>query len=38
MAERIVTGKTPEMLSPFSITRFYEDRLVGEKAAASVSH
>lgn len=38
MAERISTGKTPEMLSPFSITRFYEDRLVGEKAAASVSH
>ncbi len=38
MAERIATGKTPEMLAPFSITRFYEDRLVGEKAAASVSH
>jgi sarcosine oxidase subunit beta len=38
MAERIVTGKTPDKLAPFSITRFYEDRLVGEKAAASVSH
>jgi sarcosine oxidase subunit beta len=38
MAERIATGKTPEKLTPFSVTRFYEDRLVGEKAAASVSH
>jgi sarcosine oxidase subunit beta len=38
MAQRIVTGKTPALLAPFSLTRFYEDRLVGEKAAASVSH
>jgi sarcosine oxidase subunit beta len=38
LAERITTGKTPEKLAPFSITRFYDDRLVGEKAAASVSH
>lgn len=38
MAELIVTGQTPQMLEPFSITRFYDDRLVGEKAAASVSH
>jgi sarcosine oxidase subunit beta len=38
LAEHIATGRTPEMLQPFSITRFYEDQLVGEKAAASVSH
>ena len=38
LADRIATGRTPAMLAPFSITRFYEDRLVGEKAAASVSH
>jgi hypothetical protein len=25
-------------IKPFSITRFAEDRLVGEKAAAAVSH
>lgn len=38
LAERIATGRTPEKLAPFSLTRFYDDRLVGEKAAASVSH
>ncbi|MBI2469111.1 MAG: FAD-dependent oxidoreductase [Candidatus Rokubacteria bacterium] len=38
MAELIATGKTPALLEPFSITRFSEDRLVGEKAAAAVSH
>jgi sarcosine oxidase subunit beta len=38
MAELIATGTTPELLRPFSITRFQEDRLVGEKAAAAVSH
>ncbi|MBS0266840.1 MAG: FAD-dependent oxidoreductase [Planctomycetes bacterium] len=38
LAEHIATGKTPDKLRPFSITRFYEDCLVGEKAAASVSH
>jgi sarcosine oxidase subunit beta len=38
MAELIHTGKTPDLIRPFSITRFYEDRLVGEKAAAAVSH
>jgi len=38
MAERITTGTTPEMLKPFALTRFYDDCLVGEKAAASVSH
>ena len=38
MADLIATGVTPELLEPFSITRFYENRLVGEKAAAAVSH
>jgi sarcosine oxidase subunit beta len=38
IAELIVTGKTPELIAPFSITRFYENRLVGERAAAAVSH
>jgi sarcosine oxidase subunit beta len=38
IAELIVTGKTPDLIRPFSITRFAEDRLVGEKAAAAVSH
>ena len=38
MAELIATGQTPDLLKPFSITRFQEDRLVGEKAAAAVSH
>jgi hypothetical protein len=38
MAELIATGRTPELLRPFSITRFWEDTLVGEKAAAAVSH
>jgi sarcosine oxidase subunit beta len=37
-AELIATRQTPELLEPFSLTRFREDRLVGEKAAASVSH
>jgi sarcosine oxidase subunit beta len=38
MAERIATGRTPPKLAPFAPSRFYENRLVGEKAAASVSH
>ena len=38
MAELIATGRTPELIQAFSITRFAEDRLVGEKAAAAVSH
>jgi sarcosine oxidase subunit beta len=38
MAELIATRSTPELLIPFSITRFWENRLVGEKAAAAVSH
>ena len=38
LAEMIASGRTPERLEPFSPGRFAEDRLVGEKAAASVSH
>ncbi len=38
IAELIATGKTPHLIEPFSITRFHEGRLVGEKAAAAVSH
>ena len=38
VAELIVTHKTPTLIEPFGLTRFYEDRLVGEKAAAAVSH
>jgi sarcosine oxidase, subunit beta len=37
IAELIHTGKTPELILPFSLVRFAEDRLVGEKAAAAVS-
>ena len=38
IAELIWTGRTPKVIEPFSITRFWEDRLIGEKAAAAVSH
>jgi sarcosine oxidase subunit beta len=37
-AETIATGKTPRLIEPFALSRFSEDRLVGEKAAAAVSH
>ena len=38
LARLIATGKAPEVIRPFSLTRFYENHLVGEKAAAAVSH
>lgn len=38
IAELIATGRTPELIKPFALARFYEDNLVGEKAAAAVSH
>lgn len=38
LAQNIASGRTPPELQPFNITRFYNDELVGEKAAASVSH
>jgi sarcosine oxidase, subunit beta len=37
VAELIDTGKTPELIRPFALSRFSDDRLVGEKAAAAVS-
>ena len=37
-AELIATGKTPAILEPFALSRFWNDELVGEKAAAAVSH
>lgn len=38
LAELVATGKTPELIAPFKLERFYEDRLVSELAAAAVSH
>jgi sarcosine oxidase subunit beta len=38
LAELIDTGSTPELIAPFALERFYEDRLVSELAAAAVSH
>jgi sarcosine oxidase subunit beta len=37
-AECVATGEVPGLVRPFGLERFYEDRLVGEKAAAAVSH
>ena len=37
-ARCVATGEVPELVRPFALERFYEDRLVGEKAAAAVSH
>jgi sarcosine oxidase subunit beta len=38
LAELVTTGRTPELIAPFALERFYEDRLVSELAAAAVSH
>ncbi len=38
LAELIATGRTPELIEPFALERFYEDKLVSELAAAAVSH
>jgi sarcosine oxidase subunit beta len=37
LAELIATGVAPEVIRPFAYTRFYENKLLGEKAAAAVS-
>jgi len=37
-AEVVATGKTPPLIHPFRLSRFRDDTLVGEKAAAAVSH
>ena len=38
MAELIASGRTPELIAPFRLSRFAERDLVGEKGAASVGH
>ena len=38
LAECIATGETPNLIKPFRLSRFREENLVGEKAAAAVSH
>src|ERR671924_394280 len=38
LAELAATGKTPELIEPFKLERFYTDKLVSELAAAAVSH
>jgi sarcosine oxidase, subunit beta len=38
MAEMAATRKTPELIAPFRLSRFSDEQLVPEKAAASVSH
>jgi len=38
MAERIATGRTPEIISSFGLDRFARGELVGEKGAAAVGH
>jgi sarcosine oxidase subunit beta len=38
LAELIATGKTPALIEPFKLERFYTDTLVSELAAAAVSH
>jgi sarcosine oxidase subunit beta len=38
LAELVATGRTPDLIEPFALERFYQDRLVSELAAAAVSH
>lgn len=38
MAEAVATGRTPDLIAPFSPSRFRERKLVSELAAAAVSH
>jgi sarcosine oxidase subunit beta len=38
LAELVHSGRTPDLIGPFALERFYEDRLVSELAAAAVSH
>jgi sarcosine oxidase, subunit beta len=38
MAELVASGKTPELIAPFALSRFDSGDLVGEKGAASVGH
>lgn len=38
IAELIATKRTPDIIRPFRLSRFREDKLVSEKGAAAVSH
>ncbi len=38
LAELVATGRTPDLIAPFELERFYTDTLVSELAAAAVSH
>jgi sarcosine oxidase subunit beta len=38
LAELVESGRTPDLIEPFRLERFYDDRLVSELAAAAVSH
>jgi sarcosine oxidase subunit beta len=38
LAELVATGRTPDLIVPFSLERFSTDTLVSELAAAAVSH
>jgi hypothetical protein len=38
MAEAVATGRAPELIAPFTPSRFRERKLVSELAAAAVSH
>lgn len=38
MAELAATGRTPDLIAPFSLDRFADGRLLGEKGAAAVGH
>lgn len=38
LADLVHSGRTPELIAPFALERFYEDKLVSELAAAAVSH
>jgi sarcosine oxidase subunit beta len=37
VAEMIATGKTPELIQPFALSRFANGEMLGEKAAAAVA-
>jgi sarcosine oxidase subunit beta len=38
IAELVATGRTPDLIAPFTLERFHTDTLVSELAAAAVSH
>jgi sarcosine oxidase subunit beta len=38
VAELVATGRLPELISAFELSRFADGRLVGEKGAAAVGH